>query len=310
MTKHEDGQEMNALRPYEPKTFGELEAFTKRICSSAMVPPAYRGKPDDAAVAIIYGREVGLPPMTSLQFIAVINGRPSIYGDALPGIALNKGLITDMQEHLEGEGEAMMAVCEVTRPSGTVVRQTFSIADAKQAGLWGKQGPWTQYPRRMLQWRARSWAIRDAAPHGLFGMTAEEARDHEMSERARDVTPPSQSAQETIAKLDENERNGIFDLTDEEINRVEGAHQATRKARQAPTATQATEVPAEPSLALDGPTGDPDNRIAVTWPGEHKPVYLSPTNAVAIYRGKAETKSPAWRAECLKANPQLAALVV
>lgn len=283
---------MNALRPYEPKTLGELEAFAKRICASGMVPPAYRGKPDDAVVAIIYGREIGLPPMTSLQFIAVINGRPSIFGDALPGIAVNKGLIIDMQERLKGKGDAMMAVCEVTRPSGTVVRQTFSVADAKQAGLWNKQGPWSQYPKRMLQWRARSWAIRDAAPHGLFGMTAEEARDHEMSERARDVTPamPDKSVRQIITDLD-------------------NARQVPGEPRQAPMAAKATEIPAEASLALDEPSTGSDDRISVIWPGEQKPIYLSPTNAVAVYRRKAETKSPAWKGECLKANPQLAALV-
>jgi hypothetical protein len=76
-----------------------------------------------------------------------------------------------------------------------VVEQRFSVGDAKKANLWGKAGPWTAYPRRMLQWRARGWAIRDAAPNLLFGMTAEELQDIETAElprgpdTARDITP-------------------------------------------------------------------------------------------------------------------------
>jgi hypothetical protein len=58
------------------------------------------------------------------------------------------------------------------------VVRTFSMDDAKRAGLSGKQGPWTQYPNRMLQLRARGFAVRDAFPDALKGLiTAEEAQD-------------------------------------------------------------------------------------------------------------------------------------
>jgi len=83
-------------------------------------------------------------------------------------------------EQVEGDGDAMVATCEAKRrgyPKSTVVR--FSVADAKKAGLWGKTGPWTQYPKRMLQLRARGFALRDAFPDVLKGLvTAEEAQDY------------------------------------------------------------------------------------------------------------------------------------
>lgn len=198
----------NGLVSYQPNSFGELETFCKRICGTGMVPQAYRNKPDDAAVAVMFGNEIGLPPMTSLQFVAVINGRPGIYGDAMPGLAMNKGLIADMQERFEGEPflDDYAAACTVTRPNGTMVTQRFSVADAKKANLWAKAGPWTQYPRRMLQWRARSWAIRDAAPNLLFGMSAEELQDIEVSEQrgpdtARDITPKDEPVQSPRAAV-------------------------------------------------------------------------------------------------------------
>jgi hypothetical protein len=67
----------------------------------------------------------------------------------------------------------------------------FSVADAKRAGLWGKSGPWTQYPRRMLQLRARGFALRDAFPDVLKGLvTAEEAQDYPATEAAKEAAKP------------------------------------------------------------------------------------------------------------------------
>ena len=44
------------------------------------------------------------------------------------------------------------------------------MKDAKRAGLWGKPGPWTQYPRQMLFNRARAFAYRHAFADALFGV--------------------------------------------------------------------------------------------------------------------------------------------
>src|SRR3546814_15538068 len=42
----------------------------------------------------------------------------------------------------------------------------------------GKQGPWSQYPQRMRQMRARAWAMRDGFADVLKGIgIAEEVRD-------------------------------------------------------------------------------------------------------------------------------------
>lgn len=41
---------------------------------------------------------------------------------------------------------------------------------AKTAKLWGKEGPWTNYPYRQMAWRAFWWAARDAAADVLKGI--------------------------------------------------------------------------------------------------------------------------------------------
>lgn len=186
-----------AVANYDPTNFGELETFAKRMANTGLVPQAFKGKPEEIMAAILLGSELGLRPLSALNSIAVINGRPAVWGDALPGLAMSKGLVRSIREHFEGEPfqDTYTAVCEVMRADGSHVIQKFSVADAKRAGLWEKAGPWRQYSRRMLQIRARSFAIRDAAPHLLFGNTAEELQDIDTSaaprgpENARDITP-------------------------------------------------------------------------------------------------------------------------
>lgn len=70
------------------------------------------------------------------------------------------------------------AVCRVKRRGESEEVRTFSMDDAKVAGLLGKSGPWTQYPKRMRQMRARAFALRDVFPDVLRGMPiAEEVMD-------------------------------------------------------------------------------------------------------------------------------------
>jgi hypothetical protein len=109
-----------------------------------------------------------------------VNGRPSVYGDAALAVCKASAVCEYVIESIEGDGDQMVATCTAQRrgyPQPTVVR--FSVSDAKKASLWGKTGPWSQYPRRMLQMRARGFALRDAFPDVLKGLvTAEEAQDY------------------------------------------------------------------------------------------------------------------------------------
>jgi len=130
-------------------------------------------------IAIQMGAEVGLPPMSALKNIAVVNGRPTIWGDALLALAHRTQQLEDFDERIDGEGESLVAVCVVKRKGiKTATQRSFSAKDAKAAGLWGKKGPWQQYPKRMLRLRARGFALRDAFPDALGGfMLREEAQD-------------------------------------------------------------------------------------------------------------------------------------
>src|SRR5690606_39168844 len=60
-------------------------------------------------------------------------------------------------------------------------------------------GPWTQYPKRMRQMRARAFALRDVFPDVLRGMPIAEAVMDTPAERG--ITPRPQPAQKAPAAL-------------------------------------------------------------------------------------------------------------
>jgi hypothetical protein len=172
----------NNMSAFEPRNLEEAMTMAKALSQSGLIPQAYKNKPNDVFVAIIYGRELGLAPLQALQNIANINGRPSVWGDALLAIVQNHPDCEDIKEYQENG----VATCEVKRRGRSPVIRTFSQQDATKAGLWGRKGPWSTYPDRMLQMRARGFALRDAFADALRGIiTAEEAQDIPVSTRQK-----------------------------------------------------------------------------------------------------------------------------
>lgn len=180
-------------RGFAPTTLSEAMTFSDMLANSSMVPRAYQGKPQDILVCVQWGMEMGLAPMQALQNIAVINGKPSVYGDALMALVQASPVCEDIEEFFEHEGTPNpVAVCVAKRKGRKPVTARFSVEDAKRAGLWAKQGPWLAYPKRMMQMRARGFALRDAFPDVLKGMiTVEEAQDYPEEAKPRQVAKPA-----------------------------------------------------------------------------------------------------------------------
>ena len=179
-----------------PSSLKEAMEYAQIIANSTMVPKNYQGKPGDILVAVQMGAELGLKPIQALQNIAVINGRPSVYGDALLALVQAHPSFEDVKEAFDEKTNT--AFCTVKRKNQDEYTVSFSSEDAKKAGLWGKAGPWSQYPKRMLQMRARSFALRDKFADALSGLImAEEAQDYST---ISDVTPKTQTLN---SKLDE-----------------------------------------------------------------------------------------------------------
>lgn len=209
-----------------PQTIDEAFRLAQGLASSGeMVPKHFQGKPQETMAAILRGMEVGLAPMQALSSIAVINGRATLWGDAVPALVQRAGHTIDVD--YEGTGDSLTAVATLTRgDTGKTIVRRFGMADAKRAGLAGKPGPWQQYPQRMIAHRARSWAVRDGAADALMGLqVAEEASDYG-PDAARDVTPAAAPRRGGAVyrapepELDEIVEGAASTLTEEEIARA------------------------------------------------------------------------------------------
>ncbi|UXA53395.1 hypothetical protein M0D45_00880 [Xanthomonas prunicola] len=157
-----------------PQTFEQALTFADYLAESDLVPKDFKGKPANCLIAMQWGAELGLKPLQALQNIAVINGRAALWGDAVLALVRNSPVCEFVEEWDVNE----TAHCKVKRKGEKEALVTFSMEDAKKAGLVGKQGPWTQYPKRMRQMRARAFALRDVFTDVLRGMAiAEEIMD-------------------------------------------------------------------------------------------------------------------------------------
>lgn len=157
-----------------PQSFEQALKFAEIVAKSDLVPKDFANKPGNVLVAVQMGAELGLQPMQALQNIAVVNGRPAVWGDAALALVRASGLLEYIHETVVGG----IGTCRIKRRGEPEAVRIFAEADARRANLWGKQGPWSQYPQRMLQLRARAFALRDVFPDVLRGLAVgEEARD-------------------------------------------------------------------------------------------------------------------------------------
>jgi hypothetical protein len=155
-------------------TMEQAIKVAEMLAKSTLVPKAYHGQPANVLVAMAYGESFGMQPLQAMQSVAVVNGMPGLYGDGLLAVCRSCPAWEWMTEAVDGE----TAICTAKRRNEPEVTATFSVADAKRAQLWGKAGPWTQYPMRMLAMRARAFALRNLYADVLRGMgSAEELQD-------------------------------------------------------------------------------------------------------------------------------------
>jgi hypothetical protein len=177
-----------------PQSVEEVFRLAQAVSKSGLAPKGMN-TPEQITVAILHGAELGLPPMQAVQRIAVVNGRPTVWGDAIPALLWGAGF--KLREWVEGTDQERAALCEVTRPTGEKITGRFSVSSAKKAGLWGKPGPWTQYPDRMLAMRARGFAARDGAADVLGGLYLREEIDEDMRDVTPNAGPPRRNASQT-----------------------------------------------------------------------------------------------------------------
>jgi len=225
---------------FQPRNLTELMSWAKLVTSSGLAP---KGMNESGVVLCVQmGADLNISPPQAIQNIAVINGRPSIFGDLGLAIFKRDAAFKSFEEDApdvalkQGYGR-----CKITMKNGDVVERRFSVEEAKTAKLWGKSGPWTDYPGRMLMFRARWWAMRDADGGVFKGVAA--------GEEVYDVTPDGIEYTRPRARAPEGEEAaGGFEQVDSFVDGVgNGRPAAGVGGRPAPS------TPAAPKDGLANP---------------------------------------------------------
>lgn len=188
----------------QPANMKDLHTMAQWVLDSGFAPKSMT-KSSQVVIAMQHGMELGLAPMQSLKAIAVVNGVPSVYGDAALALVRRSGKLKDYKEEWVGTPGKDDYGCKVTtmrHDTPTPCVTVFTIGDAKRAHLWGKRGPWTEYSERMLMFRSRGFNLRDNFGDVLAGLaTYEEVRDYpdEAFPKLTPVDPEEQTKMEREA---------------------------------------------------------------------------------------------------------------
>lgn len=164
-----------------PNLYEHYQKVAVMLSKSGVIPNAYKGKPEDIFVAMAMGYQLGFPIEQSLQDIAVVNGRPCLWGDGLLSLALNHPECESINELplTNDKGQVVGYQCTVVRKGHQAHTKQFTLQDATLAGLLSRGTVWESYPERMLQMRARSFAIRDKFADALRGLRVAEIEEED-----------------------------------------------------------------------------------------------------------------------------------
>ena len=175
------------------KSLDDAFRFSTAILNSGLAPNAYKNA-EAILVVIQTGCELGYTPMQAIRNMwPGPDGRPNEYVEASWARVLLSGLVEDWSEEVTEES----ATFRVTRRGmKTPIVSTYTLADAKKAGLVKDGGNWAKHPKRMLKARAKGFAIKDGFADILKGIGVAETRD-EFYGPPKDVTPPRPSRSET-----------------------------------------------------------------------------------------------------------------
>jgi hypothetical protein len=193
---------------FMPTNYGHMwtlagTVFRAGVCAKGVDTQA------KAMIVLAQGFELGISMMQAVSSIGVINGKPVLYGDTPLALVRRSGLLEYFEEREEGawDNKDLLCSCIVKRKGdGAKVGRSFGYKKAQRANLVGKSGPWTTYPERMCQMRARAWALRDVFGDILSGITLEadvdETPEAVVVSRVTEA-PPEEISQDTVRTMQE-----------------------------------------------------------------------------------------------------------
>jgi len=190
----------------------------------------------NATAAVLQGTAVGLDPLTSLQQIFIIHGRPGMYAKAKVALLKSHG----HEVWTEDLNDSRAVVCGRRAGEERVERVVITIAMAKQAG-WTSNTAYAKTPQDMLWARAAGRVCDRIAPDRLMGISSVEDIEDEAVRATAEVGPAVRTVRPRRAKA--------------QSALIEAAEEPSLDDEPAPATVEAA-VAEEPSLddeLLDGP---------------------------------------------------------
>jgi hypothetical protein len=143
-----------------------LFPVAKALFTSGIFPNV---KNEYGAFAVVqYGHELGIGPMTALQSMSIVQGKICMSGQMMLSIALRNGVTYQIKEHTNTKCQILF------KGSNIEFLSSFTVEEAKQAGIWKSQGGWEKYPQDMLFWRTVTRGLRRVCPDAILGLYAKE----------------------------------------------------------------------------------------------------------------------------------------
>ena len=190
-----------AIMPFEPQTIDQAQSLAKTLAQSSLLPSDLRNKPADVLVQIITGHELGLGSMQSIRSIHIIQGKPTMSAELM--VALVKRSPECVRFRLV-ESSPTVATYETERRNEGPTRISFTMEEAKTAGLVKDGSGWKKYPAAMLRARAASALCRAVYPDLLLGIYEEsEADDLRVNYRASQVEQAAAAYREQTERASE-----------------------------------------------------------------------------------------------------------
>jgi hypothetical protein len=164
--------------------YNEAKQTAALLFASKLIPPGFRTV-EQVLVAILRAVELKLPPFQALEGMTVINGRVGIMGDLALAMVESSGLLERKKVVYTGEGDEMACTVSLKRKGREGNSYSFSVKEAKMAGIFNRSTVWQSYPKRMTYYRALGFGLRDEFADVLRGVkTIEELQDYPEKETA------------------------------------------------------------------------------------------------------------------------------
>ena len=145
---------------------GDVVKLANLVATTEFVPKGVRGNAPAVLAAILAGREVGLPPMTAMAHIDVIEGVPTMDPEMMRALVLRDG-------HELAFPEMTASRCVVKgrrRGQSEWTTVAFTMDEAKRMNL-AQKANWQKMPQAMLVARATSRICRLIFPDVIGGLS-------------------------------------------------------------------------------------------------------------------------------------------